>query len=139
MHTGFWWGNPKERGDLKPLRTSWEGVDSCIGQLVGFCKHNREDSDVIKCREHGDQLRNCQLLKDVFLCSQLRGCLLLFVFHFSFSNSFICLFFTYFFSVSLFLSCLPSSLPFLILPLLCLFTYLVLYYFLSRTVPLYSS
>jgi len=26
MHTGFWWGNPKERGNLKPSRTSWEGV-----------------------------------------------------------------------------------------------------------------
>ena len=67
MHTGFWWGNLKERGRLEDIHVyvriilkwiiSMMGVygpdssDSGLGQLTGCCACGDELAGCIKC-EH---------------------------------------------------------------------------------------
>jgi hypothetical protein len=65
MHTGFWWGNPREGDHLKDIGVDgriilkwilekwdgWHGLDrsgSAYGQVVGSCKCS------IKCEEFLD-------------------------------------------------------------------------------------
>ena len=71
MHTGFWWGNLRERDHLEEpgihgriileqIFGKWDGKyrldwsDSIQGQVMRSCKHGNEPSDSIKCREFLD-------------------------------------------------------------------------------------
>ena len=72
-YTGFWWGNLRERDQLRPSR-KWDDnikldlqevdrVGSGQGQVAGTCECGNEPQGSMKCGEFLDQLKIGQLLK----------------------------------------------------------------------------
>ena len=75
MHTEFWWGYLRERGDLEDLGVdrriilnwifkkwygaAWTGSGPGQGQVTGDCKCGIEPSGSMKCGECLEQLRTC--------------------------------------------------------------------------------